>query len=1766
MVHAGVIDEDGDRITCILTANTQARRTATSEVVRIALSKNASWVGITEAVDAEFATDVWGRNGYEWCSKGGGTGIAVKATHMPRVRRWSELESKRATIVQMDYGDQKVAVASIRLQPNMDVADAKRDEEAKQVMREIHELHEENDAVVVMGDWNQVAVPSDRLTESEGQWVETKRCRGLQLREIKMAGYIDTFREHTEAGGWTHRQRTRTGICKSRLDYIFVRSDRPTLRVEQADVIKLPEATTHDAVAVCVRGLMGAEPLWDTRAVFRRVDLGACSQEQKSAFCAQVHARLRKQGEQLRKDLQNPTPRSVSRATKRWTSWIIKAANDNLEWSKQRMSDQERQDMLRLRAKRVRQAMRCAKRPDAKSEGWTRKWAAVTRRLDPDLRHPPDPGSAEWTVWNARLLRRKKRIRRLRKSGFRSPGKGPIRKADTDRYIQKILRGGRANELDSVTRPDGTLAYEPDEVKRTVERHIRSIAGRQAEAPVEIPDWYVDSDQRNQARHEQYQGAEDHFSAEEVLEVLRALKWRVAPGPDGVPGGLLKLLVTKDVDGAPMATDEEVQETAEAMRDLTWAIFVVEGRIPECWDSTTKPLWKKEGSKDPANIRPIALQNAITKIPAAIIAKRLIHVFDKHQILHPAQEAFIKNGRSENVLWTVLNIWSEARRRKSAYYNVMYDWIKAYDSLPWWALERAMDRLCIPPMIRKFVMGSLERARTRVRTAYGLTEWIYMLRGVKQGDPMAPIAYIIAMDILHDQVHHEVNGFKIGAITVATKGYADDMWTGNDMWDRLAKGHAVIVKVCDFLEIGIHPKKTALIGFEEDGSPINLDRELPMPEGSPTLRATHKPQKLLGLWVQPPDRWTAQEGVLGFMVHNTAMALRHSRLNLEQAVYALRTYLWPKLAYRLRFFPLKQTTARGWQQALNNATTRLGGGTRRIKPEALAYAMDYPMLYVQATRALAMETCRRLESKGSSGVASRLHIQKDQSKGKELTGMRGTILKLHLGALRSMGLALVWCRNKIPTPPSPDKPRKLVLDGKTVKIFAGNQGPPVQGWAEACVDGSLRKEDGHGHAGWAVIFVTDKLKQNWRTWVRDAAPCTYVKNLKRIQGIQGRLTYDTQASYDPELEALAWALLALPATMNVRIHIDNQGVIKAVQNQETVLRVDRTKRYHLLKWVRTNIEERNSRGREVELKWIKAHQGEVTDHLVAANEVADVRAKHARLMGTPKDFDTRQVGAPWRLHACERNVRARCRMPLRSKTRAILDSRAMEKWKVSRSQAPGWWDAGTMRSWLKEWSARGFRRGLLMRLCTGAALMTEHREGVREYRIPCTCDQGDGEPLLSMEHAPTCEHEDTKPIWTRWRDQVTEKLAQAGRTLERPDTDLTEDEQREATRRVELLKLEQADACNRIWLYTQTLRPDRWIHYLNESDLQAAARSNLWGAARQTSAEWRKAVELTLAMTMCECKDLEVGQDHEMLCPGWARTTYPAVMKTMMRLFQTETQLVHNPLQVLRRCKAWWTQEDVLHLQSDQPVVWCIGSDNTRDSLQHANIMIRNNQMPACVVISGETMEGDMPSPDNVLLTIPEGLTSQCQCKTWIGPDAAPSTNTSVVRVWILGAAEISPESGIIMEDLTELRQSWTQKGLRLNEQIWAKVTDGIAMAQVQTKRQWAEQEMIRLAQDRRDGRAFYGLWDNASRQGLMQRGMMKEHWKATADAITLATLEAYRDTVKSVRSRLCPQTAIQTAEVDAGQDEEAEEAVDEDAQDAAPLLNLNATQAEGDE
>ena len=165
---------------------------------------------------------------------------------------------------------------------------------------------------------------------------------------------------------------------------------------------------------------------------------------------------------------------------------------------------------------------------------------------------------------------------------------------------------------------------------------------------------------------------------EETQMALSRLDWSVAAGPDEVGGGLLRLLAETKVEGRELANTDQTKEWIRILTALAWNIFVREGRLRVMWDTVTKPLWKKDGSREMKNLRPIALQNSIAKIPSSILARRLMECLNESGTMHYAQEAFLRGGRAENVVWTAINIWSDRQREGKPYYSVMYDWKKAY--------------------------------------------------------------------------------------------------------------------------------------------------------------------------------------------------------------------------------------------------------------------------------------------------------------------------------------------------------------------------------------------------------------------------------------------------------------------------------------------------------------------------------------------------------------------------------------------------------------------------------------------------------------------------------------------------------------------------------------------------------------------------------------------------------------------------------------------------------------------------------------------------------------------------------------------------------------------------------------------------------------------------------------------------------------------------------------------------------------------------------
>ena len=101
----------------------------------------------------------------------------------------------------------------------------------------------------------------------------------------------------------------------------------------------------------------------------------------------------------------------------------------------------------------------------------------------------------------------------------------------------------------------------------------------------------------------------------------------------------------------------------------------------------------------------------------------------------------------------------------------------------------------MPEAFIKYVLASLDGARSRVRCQDGLTEPFAILSSVRQGDPLAALVFIFVMDGLHTGLQSSplgisTIGYKMAhGPTVCSLGYSDDTATMASSWDSAVGMH-----------------------------------------------------------------------------------------------------------------------------------------------------------------------------------------------------------------------------------------------------------------------------------------------------------------------------------------------------------------------------------------------------------------------------------------------------------------------------------------------------------------------------------------------------------------------------------------------------------------------------------------------------------------------------------------------------------------------------------------------------------------------------------------------------------------------------------------------------------------------------------------------------------------------------------------------------------------------------------------------------------------
>ena len=147
-----------------------------------------------------------------------------------------------------------------------------------------------------------------------------------------------------------------------------------------------------------------------------------------------------------------------------------------------------------------------------------------------------------------------------------------------------------------------------------------------------------------------------------------------------------------------------------------------------------------------SNWRPLTLLNVDYKILAKIIGRRIESVLPT--LIHSDQTGFIK-GRfiGQNVrLLNDLMTYAESNNLPGIL--LFIDFRKAFDTIEWDFIQKSIEMFNFGPNIRKWISILYTNVESGVMNAGFMTDYFKVSRGVRQGCPLSPLLFVLAVELL----------------------------------------------------------------------------------------------------------------------------------------------------------------------------------------------------------------------------------------------------------------------------------------------------------------------------------------------------------------------------------------------------------------------------------------------------------------------------------------------------------------------------------------------------------------------------------------------------------------------------------------------------------------------------------------------------------------------------------------------------------------------------------------------------------------------------------------------------------------------------------------------------------------------------------------------------------------------------------------------------------------------------------------------------------
>jgi ribonuclease HI len=698
-------------------------------------------------------------------------------------------------------------------------------EQVQLEIRNIINSQNEFTNIIIMGDWNATMNPSiDRDSQNSSTLPEMQLLREMVSGELNHT-FEDLWRiDYPEARSYTHNS---TRSTNSRIDFtmtnINCRTIGPINQIKENEPINEND-TDHKAISVSI--LLDQQPKLDeihqTTKIYK-IDNQKITEECKANY-----------NKFINDNYNNIIDESNNSIIINIIDACTKSASENLpgKWFQR---NQKQQTYIPKEHKLLIKLKRC----NATTNELIRinRLNKIRKGLKLENITIMDNYNAKHKETKRKILEWIDQIKQNKiRESIKTRAQNYIKQQG--KVIASVLE--RKRNMEQIWSVKETIGQEPItdpiQVKNITRQHWAKIMSLNQQVSI-TADWEQEFEPKEYINASWYENIMKPLGKTELFEYIKALPNKKATGPSGLANEHLKFL---EIDNPIM---NDIQKAINTILET--------GEIPECQQlNLIIPIPKsKDDNSILDNWRPITLIETIMKLVAMILGKRTSEIFELHDVLKGDNYAFRKGRSTNDPLQIIRNTIDDAKLNKKDLFIAQLDVQQAYDSVPFEALRKCMERIKLPQGFINLILNMHKQRHIIINTAYGNTDEFNPTKGLPQGNNISTVLWNIFYDPLTCRLESETSGYIYDTINakITSITYADDLHLINSQIEEIHTQLALVYSYLKQFKMKMRPKKCKIITNRESvieirEAGLNLGGEL-----IDTIMNRDEPIKILGV-------------------------------------------------------------------------------------------------------------------------------------------------------------------------------------------------------------------------------------------------------------------------------------------------------------------------------------------------------------------------------------------------------------------------------------------------------------------------------------------------------------------------------------------------------------------------------------------------------------------------------------------------------------------------------------------------------------------------------------------------------------------------------------------------------------------------------------------------------------------------------------------------------------------------------------------------------